>query len=274
MLEQFHLKLLKARLNEKTNKNPHYSLRAFARDLNLPPGALSEILHGKREIPSGKIDDICTKLDLSKEEKKEFVNSAILSRLNLTNIANIKKVQNKVLLKINQARDKDKQFENFIKDWEYYAILNIIETQPYSLGSIDQISLRLGLKPFKTRKMIFELIEFKFLKINENDILEREISDIETTTDVKCETLIKAHQNLLKLSNAKLNLPLTHRDFQAITFKMDKTKMPQAKKLIREFIENFSNYFEEKMDINSDETKEVYQFNLQLYPLSEFIIQN
>lgn len=55
MKEQLEIQnLLRSHLSEIKNQNPGFSLRAYARKLELSPSALSEILNGKRRI-SGKM---------------------------------------------------------------------------------------------------------------------------------------------------------------------------------------------------------------------------
>ena len=55
-------------------KNPMFSLRAFARKLNLPPSALSEILNGKRTV----LDAIAQRL-----QEKEVVSGDEIKQLAL-----------------------------------------------------------------------------------------------------------------------------------------------------------------------------------------------
>src|SRR5579862_226766 len=66
---------LKEELARRCEKNPSYSLRAFAKACHLSPGELSQVLSGKR-IPSYKVaQKILAGLDLSPQEKSQFLNS-------------------------------------------------------------------------------------------------------------------------------------------------------------------------------------------------------
>jgi len=49
-------------LIERTSSNPSYSLRAFAKHLNIEPSALSKILNGKRRISKKMFTKISLKL--------------------------------------------------------------------------------------------------------------------------------------------------------------------------------------------------------------------
>jgi transcriptional regulator with XRE-family HTH domain len=64
--------LIEQKYTEKINKNPRYSLRSFAKQLEIDPGALSQILSGKR-IPSYKMmQKFVSKLSLTDKQRKIF----------------------------------------------------------------------------------------------------------------------------------------------------------------------------------------------------------
>ena len=47
----YYINKLKQKLTEAQEKNPHYSLRAYARDLGIHPASLSLIIKSKRAFP-------------------------------------------------------------------------------------------------------------------------------------------------------------------------------------------------------------------------------
>lgn len=59
-------------LDSRTNKNPQYSLRSFARDLDLSPSRLSEILNHKQGISFAAAKKLMEKINLGSEEKDLF----------------------------------------------------------------------------------------------------------------------------------------------------------------------------------------------------------
>src|SRR5688572_26470320 len=71
----FYQVLLKKELSLRCQRNPRYSVRAFARALAMSPGALSQILSGKR-LPSYKTSLKITKsLGLSPKDRHKFLHS-------------------------------------------------------------------------------------------------------------------------------------------------------------------------------------------------------
>ena len=69
MIEQIELqKLLYRELSDIKVRNPYFTLRSYARRLNVPPSALSEILNGKRRVSkrmATRITDRLTELFIS-----------------------------------------------------------------------------------------------------------------------------------------------------------------------------------------------------------------
>src|ERR1700733_8832696 len=60
-------------LEERTSKNAHYSLRAFARDLELSPQMLSFVLNKKRDLSPGSAAEVAERLELNPAEAAHFV---------------------------------------------------------------------------------------------------------------------------------------------------------------------------------------------------------
>ena len=68
------LKLVKKELNSRKNRNPNYSLRSFARSLDVSPSRLSEILSGQR-MSKKMANKFANQLGLMEEDKIEFIES-------------------------------------------------------------------------------------------------------------------------------------------------------------------------------------------------------
>lgn len=61
--EQFQ-KILQDQYQQRFAKNPAVSLRAFAKELGLSPGPLSDLMRGKRQVSPAKLAVVLSKLDL------------------------------------------------------------------------------------------------------------------------------------------------------------------------------------------------------------------
>lgn len=68
--------ILKEQLQSRQELNSSYSLRAFAKKLELSPSKLSEVISGKKRLSSKRAEDVVNKLELSDNERELFVLSA------------------------------------------------------------------------------------------------------------------------------------------------------------------------------------------------------
>lgn len=71
----FHIKLLEAELSRRKRENPQFSLRAFARFLEMSSSSLSRILLDSQEISISTSKQIIKKLNLSDEDSVLFIAS-------------------------------------------------------------------------------------------------------------------------------------------------------------------------------------------------------
>jgi plasmid maintenance system antidote protein VapI len=72
--EQDFRSFLQNELDKRCKKNPRFSLRAFARTLEVEPSALSKILHGKRALTPKMLMRMANQLGLPEQEIERFTN--------------------------------------------------------------------------------------------------------------------------------------------------------------------------------------------------------
>ena len=72
---------LRLELELRSQRNQAYSLRAFARDLDISPGFLSQLISGSRKSSPEKIDFLSRKLQLNGSRKMLFDKIAKLERI-------------------------------------------------------------------------------------------------------------------------------------------------------------------------------------------------
>lgn len=72
-----HIELLRREFDKRISKNSRYSLRAFAFFLEVHPSALSRILSGKQELSIRSCSAIFSKIELSEDERRSFIESVI-----------------------------------------------------------------------------------------------------------------------------------------------------------------------------------------------------
>jgi len=60
--------------NDARSRNPHVSLRAYARRLAVSPAALSEILRGKRRISMNRAKELISRMGMDPIESEKILN--------------------------------------------------------------------------------------------------------------------------------------------------------------------------------------------------------
>lgn len=65
---------LKSEFTKRKTKNPNFSVRAFARWLELSPAQVSQVMSGKRPLTLKALEKINKKLDISPFEKQTLEN--------------------------------------------------------------------------------------------------------------------------------------------------------------------------------------------------------
>lgn len=96
-----YITVLKNELEKRRAINFHYSLRAFARELELDPIHLSRILNNKKGLSPRKAEGIARKLHLNFSERRRFRSlvSAASARSKLTRNLAAYGLKNKAYLK-------------------------------------------------------------------------------------------------------------------------------------------------------------------------------
>jgi len=240
--------LLQSELLKRTKNNPRYSLRAFARQLEVQSGFLSNLLNGKRRLTSSTIHRFGKKLGLTTQQiylYEEKNNSNFESSTNYQQIS--------------------LDYFTMISDWYHFAILELITIKGFQNNAL-WISRKLGIPAAEAQLAIDRLIRLGYIQINKKG--QWTPSEGHTTTlgtKDTAEALQKMQKQILeKAISALQTVSPTHRDQSGMTMAISMSRLPQAKEKIKKFRRELCQYLE------GGKTKEaVYQLSISLYPLSQ-----
>ena len=237
---------LREELARRCETNPRYSMRSFARKLNIHSGALSGIMNGKRRISRKMAERISVNLLLNPDEKFDFFKPF----RNPSGASRSKKYR---VLDLEQFR--------VISEWEHFAILSLIKIRG-ATGSIKWVSKMLRITEKKAQEAIDRLLSLGLIKESDKRFI-RTWADLTTPDEISSIAIKKAHIEELELAKESLlSDPVERRDITSITMAIDPEKLAEAKKRIREFQDEISELLEE------GEKKEVYKLNINLFPLT------
>lgn len=235
--------VLKKELERRKSFTPSYSVRKFARDLDISPAQLSQLISEKRNISDKILQKISKSLELSSSESKQ-----------LRNISGREPTSTK-----NELRE---DHFKLISDWYHFAILSLSEIKGSKADS-RYVSKKFGISLEEANEAIFRLRRLGLIKIHNDDTFEQVQKDLHIESKTKNESIQKYHTQNLRLSEYKLKtIEPERREFSSMTMAIDPSKLARARTLINQFKEDMTDLLE------AGNKKEVYQLSIQLFPLS------
>lgn len=250
----FYIIKMKEYLSLKQRANPHYSLRSYAKLLEIHSSTLSQVLNGKRTLPVKNATVVVDKLKLGPKDRTLFFESLYRIKTKLDDI------------KISPNDDRfvlDESYSKVIAEWEHYAVLTLFDIAGFTAKQ-DEIADRLGISLSRAEVVLNNLLTCGLLAISLNGTLIKSHANVRTTEDVKSVALELSHIETLEMAKTKLQeVEVELRDFSAMTIAMDIERMHEVKTVIREFRQKISAL------LKDGKKTEVYQLAIQFYPLTK-----
>lgn len=234
-------------LEKRRARNPKYSMRAFARDLGLSAGRLSDILTGRR-IPGKELTKrISESLKFTDAEFQYF--SDLIERHRVIHSE-----------KAGAHQLRDDEFA-IVADWEHFAILNLMGTAVFR-SEIPWIAERFGISELRVQSALERLKRLGLVAVEGNQLIAVH-SKVTTTHGVPSQAIRTHHQQMLeKGAQSLLQDDPEFRDITSIALAVDPSKLDEARKVIRDFRRKIASVLHE------GERSEVYALNVQLVPLT------
>ncbi len=245
-MENIDLKsILQNELTHRCKKNPRYSLRSFAKYLNVDAGNLSRAMRGQTQLSKKYVDRISKALCIDPVVKKTYKQNSV-SHKNKKNFELV----------------PDDVFE-IISDPIHYAILDITSLEDFK-SNIDWLSKRLKITKTQATLGVQRLLSTGLLCTNEKGQWCKSIKKIKTPPGQSTSKAHRKHQFqvLTRGADAIENIPIEKRCHISMTLPTD----PQKIEIARKLIENFSEKLCERM--STLDKKEIYQLGICFYPVS------
>lgn len=249
MSNEKFISLLNEQLSASKVKNHSYSLRAFAKKLNVQPSALSEILNGKRKVTISMQKKIMDALDLDPSIRAEILGE------NLFQINTSKK-------KIISRLLTEEEFSS-MNSWIDYCILTLLTFENLGPWTSEKLISKISASEAKIQSSLKQLQKLGFITYNQG-VFKRAIENIRTSDGISSEAIKNFHFD--DLNKIKENLeasPIEFRDSSSISLSMNPKSIPAIRKMIREFQEKIN--FITEQEIPTD----VYRLSIHLHPLTK-----
>jgi uncharacterized protein (TIGR02147 family) len=251
--EKIHSQLwLENLLAEKIKKNPQFSLRAFARLVDVSPAVLSRILSGKRKLTFNlavRIADALTLGPIEKDALYSFFTSPDSEKLD------------------EDRSEKELSIDcfNAMKEWYHYGITQLLYMESFS-DEPKWIAKMLGISELEAKLAVERLLRLEILDRDETGRLYRTAAHLSTTTDIASAGIRHFQKQILEKSIASLEADdISERDITSITIAINEDRIPEAKREIMKFRKKMAEF------LGEGEKTRVYNLGVHLIPLSKSI---
>lgn len=238
------VELLRQTLAERCQKNPQYSIRAFARATGISHTVLSLVLSGKRALSQRATMKLADHLELDPKTR--------------TNLLNAKKNPT-----ANDYQTISLDTFELISDWYHYAILSLLEL-PDATFDARWIAKQLGLQPLAAKLAMERLQRLGLIAEDEFGRWKQSGKPIKVDNTLSTVATRKFHKQLLQRAAVSIEQdPIPVRDFSSMTFTLDPSQVEYARKRIRDFRRELVAELEIKANPSA-----VYHLTIQLYPVT------
>lgn len=237
-------------LVDRCRKNPGYSLRSFARSLQISPSSLSRILRGERQVSSAIGSRLGLQLGLSP-----------------TQLANFKWPISREPSAPSKADFQALPLDAFaaISDWYHFAILELVRTKGFR-SEASWVAKKLGITVSQVHAAVDRLFRLKLLKVDRDGVWTNiRGNNTNLSQDMRNAAYRSLQKQVLQMALDALDeIEIEKRDQSSMTMAISSKRLPEAIERITKFRREMSRFLEK--DKNRDS---VYQLSVSLYPLTK-----
>ena len=242
--------VLRTAIEERSQRNPGYSLRAFARASGISHTVLSLVLSGKRPLSKKAALKLADYLELDPE-----------SRQNVLKPYESKPTPEFSTLSLDAF--------SVISDWYHYAILSLMELPDAKLDA-RWIAKRIGISVLDAKMAIERLQRLELLVEDAEGRFHQRGLPIKIDNTVSTAATRRFHKQVLARAAESIEKDdIAERDFSSMTFAMDVSSVEFARERIREFRRQLTAELEMRGTPQS-----VYYLTVQLFPVAKTEVES
>ncbi len=253
--------LISHELKIRVQKNPSYSLRAFAKFLEVSPAYISQIFSQKRILSDERAKDFSKKFKWPAKKRKLFL---ALIQYEKTKDPQVKQdflEQIEDLLELEFIELQEDQFQ-LISEGYHYSIIELTNIKDFRADP-KWVAERLGITLFQAESGMQRLLRLGLLK-HESGSLRKSMPNYRI--DGIPSIAIRAfHKEKLRLAEEALETQsLLERDFAGVTLSIRRKDVAHVRELSRNFIEKLM-----KLSDKVESPDSVYHLSTQFFRLDK-----
>lgn len=246
---------LEKELKIRISKNPKYSLRSFAKFLDIAPAYLSRALRGDLTVSKKMIEKICEKLNIDTSECDLYIKESELLKKQLDSY-NVRDTELKVAPPIMMTA---------FKTWHTKVILEMTRINEFKYLPIEIIAKKLKISNKEVSEAISVLIDSGLINKNEDGSYKVSNSIFIPPFMQNPETKLMMdnhHKMILQRSLESIDRTDIKRQHSSVTFAFPEDKFEEV--MIE--IGHFRRHLAAKMQSCEEEKTTVMELSISLFP--------
>jgi uncharacterized protein (TIGR02147 family) len=256
--------LLKSALKRKKLNSPGYSLRALARDLGVSAPFVSNVVSGKRFLPTERLNDFSRILELDVHERELLMRATREQTFGPEpeEVSSRKSRSNAGVRKTTEVKTK-----SLLSDWANLAVLEGLTLAP-SPNQVDDLRTRLGLTPPQFKNALATLSALGLITTAEDGSYRKNDEHLYVAGGRSRKEVRDFHQMMIAKASAELRNKSAQEDYMrrlinGFTIAVNPSHIERLKIKMVEFMDQIS------QEASTGPCSEVYQLNLQFFPLTK-----
>lgn len=244
--------MLREEFQNRAIKNSSYSMRAFARDLGLSSGHLSDLLNLKVGISINKVELISQKINFSIEDQKLFLK---LAENSLSPEDAPVKLYNYDSSYVTIADD----YYVVLTDWYHFALVELVKVVGFK-NEDAWIAERLGLSIEMVRPIVERLLRVELLEEKENELFQT-YDYFVSPSGTPLDAAKKFHKEVLEKAIVAIDTQeIEERNYTSGFLRVRTEDLPMVASRIKDFRRTLAHDLEA-----GDGHDSVYAFSIQFF---------
>lgn len=264
-------KILKPYFEQKKAHRPNYSLRALARDLEMSPAFVSQIFSCQRSLSLAAAENFVRVLKVQRSDATVLRKSVVLyskENKDLGKILNEYLSRDPLIGSFRKYQRKNFQSLQFLTNWHQLALMELLTCEGYQTDE-PLMARKLKISLSELRSSLSILVKAGLIeKINNRWIKKTKHQDF--ATDTSHEAVRQYHRTMTNKAIDLLSDPgstqkeeVRRRRMTGATLAVNPEKLNKALEEIDKFL------FKMTSLLGDGDCSDVYQINLQLFPLTK-----
>lgn len=240
---------LQSELARRCTRNPQYSLRAFAKYLQIEPATLSQLLRGTRKTTPASIRKLGMRLGLDEASIGSWI-SRETARVEDSS-------------RLQRLEELTRETSAVVSEWHHYAILELTRLQDF-VPDVRWISRVLGVSQDQVAVALQRLLRLGLLEMTSREQWQDRSGDTTATLLDFADTAVRMlYQQSRALLLAALQAAPAGCEYSSTTVAVDRHRLPEAIGLLRKMQRDTV-----RMMQNRGKPNDVYQLEISLFPLT------